>query len=542
MLHIGDNVHSDYYKAREKRIESVLIADEAVCRFATVRQNHEDGLAKDSLFASTCIGLARKRTLALAPNESKTDRLWLSLGYEVAGPICCAYLKWLFAAAGARGIRHLYFLARDGYLLRDAFNLMKERWEVPFEATYAYSSRRLFYLAAISRIDEPTLAVLLTPNLSMSTGHFLLRLGLSPQQHKMKLRWVGLDIGERLTSAEGSFLSDDRRERLKRFFRMIGSDLLAQAETERALLIQYLEHIGVWSGKPVGLVDIGWAASILRRLHDISDLEGRKLNAVGFFFATWATAQPAVDHGHQVESYLVHLDTPSRLQEMVQPGVAVIEATFNAPHGSIVALRRSADGEFLPAYGDSVPRYDLHAQTLIRHGALKFIDDFTRMAPTPSIEGAGEYLAALLRRVVLEPTKFEAEKIGRMAHRDGFGTGSPARPIERLPDRWRRLLGRKSLVRATETPIGVRDSCDSFRKENERSFTEISRQENLLIDVLLRLQSVDQNCDILLLLIGDRESLCLFGYVRSAARKIARRRFDPRLRQQAEDTLRGALG
>ena len=31
ILHIGDNVYSDYHKAREKRIESVLIADEAAC-------------------------------------------------------------------------------------------------------------------------------------------------------------------------------------------------------------------------------------------------------------------------------------------------------------------------------------------------------------------------------------------------------------------------------------------------------------------------------------------------------------------------------
>ena len=43
ILHIGDNLHSDYYKAREKRIESVLIADEAACRFATARGDHEDG-------------------------------------------------------------------------------------------------------------------------------------------------------------------------------------------------------------------------------------------------------------------------------------------------------------------------------------------------------------------------------------------------------------------------------------------------------------------------------------------------------------------
>ena len=128
------------------------------------------------------------------------------------------------------------------------------------------------------------------------------------------------------------------------------------------------------------------------------------------------------------------------------PGVAVIEAMFNAPHGSIVALQRDADGEFLPTYGDTVPQYDLHAQTLIRRGALEFVDDFTKLSPVPSIDGAGEYLAALMRRIALEPTKFEAEQIGRMAHRDGFGVGSPARPIARPPGRLTRILAKGSLV------------------------------------------------------------------------------------------------
>ena len=247
ILHIGDNVYSDYHKAREKRIKSVLISDEAACTFATVGRDHEDDRAKDSLFASICIGLARKRTISLGRNESQPDRLWLSLGYEIAGPICCAYLSWLFAAAAERGIRRLYFLARDGYLLYDAFKLVKDRRNVPLDATYTYSSRRLFYLAAIRQIDKPTLAVLLTPNLSLSTEHFLTRVGLSPHEYKAKLRRVGLKLGERLTSTSGNFLSIDLRQRLKRFFRMISSDLLAKAATERALLLQYLDYIKLFS-------------------------------------------------------------------------------------------------------------------------------------------------------------------------------------------------------------------------------------------------------------------------------------------------------
>jgi len=256
-----------------------------------------------------------------------------------------------------------------------------------------------------------------------------------------------LKLEKTLTTCDGHFRASLRREQLERFFRSIGDEFLAQAKRERTLLVQYLDQIGIWSGEPVGLVDIGWAGSVLQSLNQISALEGRKLNAVGFFLATWETAQPVAEAGHQMDSFLVHLGAPEKLRDALMPAVAVIEAMFNAPHGSIVGLEPGADGKFLPTYGDEVPRDDRNKQERIRRAAVEFVRDFIALETLPPLQGAPEYVSRLVRRVGLAPTVSEAKEIGRMKHRDGFGTGSPARPLAKVPNRFRRIASPKSTLK-----------------------------------------------------------------------------------------------
>lgn len=45
------------------------------------------------------------------------------IGYEVVGPILYGYSKWLNETTKKSGIRKLFFLAREGFLLERAFRL-----------------------------------------------------------------------------------------------------------------------------------------------------------------------------------------------------------------------------------------------------------------------------------------------------------------------------------------------------------------------------------------------------------------------------------
>jgi predicted HAD superfamily hydrolase len=445
-LHIGDNLHSDYHKPKEKRIQGILLNEKSEPRFTPVPSDHNQDAPAYGLFGSLCIGLARKRELLKKGDAADAlNNLWLSLGYEVAGPICCAYVSWVLAGAKQHSIQQLYFLARDGYLFYEAFKIFREKWQVPIQGHYTFSSRRLFYLPTITELDDRAFEFLLTPNTLMRSKDFISRIGLSPERYKKEFRSVGLGMSEVITTNFGEFVSRDKRLRTKRLLSRIKDEILSVAKRERTMVVAYLESIGLWGEQRSGVVDIGWAASVLRCLQRLSSIENRTLNTRGFFLATWRTAQPAVKEGCEIESYLVHLDEPSETRDAIMQGVALVEQIFNAPHGSIVGLTRNGDA-FLPVFDETVAPYDIAAQTLIRQGAMNFIKDFASIASPLACEDAANYVEALLRRVLLQARPEEAKYLGRLGHRDGFGDGAQLRPIAKVPNHLRRLFSR-DLVR-----------------------------------------------------------------------------------------------
>ena len=445
MLHIGDNLYSDYHKAKEKRIEGILLCENSDPRFSPAPSTYNEDRPVNGLFGSLCIGLARRRELLRKPVPSQAvSDLWLSLGYEVAGPIACAYVSWVLARAKEHSVSKLYFLARDGYLFHEAFKILRDKWKLTLQGHYTFSSRRLFYLPTITELDKRAWEFLLKPNTLMRSKDFLTRVGLVPEQHKERFRWVGLGMSEVITTSFGEFTSNDKRLRIKKLLSVLQDEILLIAHRERARLVGYLESIHLWGEEPSGIVDIGWAASVFRCLQRLSSIEKKPLNATGFFLGTWWTAQPAVDEGCRIESYLVHLDEPAKTRDVIMQGVALVELIFNAPHASIVGVTKDGD-TFSPVFGDDVAPYDITAQTLITQGAIEFIKDFGSIASPFACSDATDYVETLLQRVLLRPTAEEAKYLGQLGHRDGFGSGAKVRPIAKVPHRVRRLFSKTSV-------------------------------------------------------------------------------------------------
>ncbi|WP_206752285.1 hypothetical protein [Acetobacter fallax] len=119
VLHIGDNEWSDGVKALEAGFE-VLI-------FERARSDHRRGgpLTPDILPFSR---LLRATMLSAAPGAGHPDctvqppdrtmaRLGASWGAIVAG----SYVRWIAARARTMGLTHIYFCARDGWLVQRAW-------------------------------------------------------------------------------------------------------------------------------------------------------------------------------------------------------------------------------------------------------------------------------------------------------------------------------------------------------------------------------------------------------------------------------------
>ena len=523
IVHVGDNLHSDDEQARSRGLRAVhwqaSIKPEDLPLVEQRTGSTTAAFVDGDLLASVCLGVIRRRDLARgvpppvpgvrqklngehplalpvagqpAGDQSNgsagknpagaggagTEDLWDRLGYEVGGPLYLLFSRWLLAQAQAEGLERLYFLARDGYYLRQACDLLTARAGLDIQSVYMAASRRLLNLSQITSLDAAAYQFLITPNPNLSVRHFLGRIGLDPAAFDGEIRRAGWSSpDEVITISHGGFRSDADFLAIRGLFRKLESQILRQAGEERRRLKAYFRRIGFSEDHhQSAIVDVGWQASSARALQTLLNLpddrppraapsknhQGNGSNGVAphrlraFYFGTWHYAKPTVEAGCRLSSFYFHLDEPAVRRNLVAEYVEVIELFFGAPHPTITGLREEADGGFAPVYGECEHGDEATLARLrrMRERAVDFVRDATAVIPAPGphtaafLEWPGSglnYLDATLERILRHPTLAEARQIGALQSRDSFGGNSPTRALARVPSRWQRLRDRDSL-------------------------------------------------------------------------------------------------
>ncbi len=537
IVHVGDNLHSDVLQAKARGLRAIhwqaAVSAAASGEPALIDQlAQETGIetvfAEEDLLSSLCVGTARWRrvlhpalpapaigskngsevsgqngnghrpqggvnsTETAAGGDASADDLWDRFGYEVGGPLYFLFLHWLLRQAREEGIEQLFFLARDGYHLREACDLLVERAGLDVRTVYMAASRRLLNLPQITALDGPALGFLLTPNPNLTVRHFLTRLGIDPTPWADEIRRVGFSsLDEIITTPTGVFRSEEDHRGMRALFSLLEGPILSQAGRERYQLLTYFRQIGFTPGEKnrLAVVDLGWQASSARALQTLLNLKwpesgGSNGNGNGraaadgarpgdrdrrthhrlraFYFGTWTFARPAVEAGCRLSSFFFHLDKPPTRRALTSESVEIIELFFGAPHPTIVGLREApgGNGALEPVYGECEHggAEMLARLTRMRERAVEFVRDVVELTPAGDAQaslldwpGNGlEYLEAVLERVLRRPTQEEASQLGGILARDSFGGSSPLRPLAQPPTRWERWLKPQRLQKAYE--------------------------------------------------------------------------------------------
>ena len=119
ILHIGDNKHSDVKMAESAGLTAWHyrnLRDEAFAACPFLRTY----LGRWSSFEKRLQVGALVRGYKLANGVEKG--YWWRLGYFLGGVLGYLYVKWLANVVRERGVRHLMFVARDGYLWKQMFD------------------------------------------------------------------------------------------------------------------------------------------------------------------------------------------------------------------------------------------------------------------------------------------------------------------------------------------------------------------------------------------------------------------------------------
>lgn len=142
ILHIGDNHHSDVVQAKkyglrtlfyQKIMERYLRSDSRASKLYSSMPNE--------LGTSILLGMKalhwHKKVLGMIQ-----ENYWESLGYEYAGVMGYAYMYYIRNEAKRLNIKHLLFIARDGYILQQIFDL----FNADIQTRYVYAQRFFWHV------------------------------------------------------------------------------------------------------------------------------------------------------------------------------------------------------------------------------------------------------------------------------------------------------------------------------------------------------------------------------------------------------------
>lgn len=142
VLHIGDNNHADVAQANQNGIVAYgyqKVCDKFLdeCPFIREFLGRKPHLDKRLLVGALATGWH------LFKCEHKDWTYWNRIGYLFAGVLGYLYMRMVGEDAKERGVKHLMFVARDGYILQKILNVLYPG----FRTDYFYASREQALLA-----------------------------------------------------------------------------------------------------------------------------------------------------------------------------------------------------------------------------------------------------------------------------------------------------------------------------------------------------------------------------------------------------------
>lgn len=299
LAHVGDNKKTDIEDAHSHGINTLhfrsaidwMRASPIFKEIYSPRRGAGER-ARSAVAGTTALGLFN------CPQPKEAFRSFSAgnpekLGYAILGPLLTGYISWLSREVKRDKISDLYFMAREGWLLKEAYNIMNSNDKDLPKGKYLFGSRRAIRVASCRTYGD-VMAMASQPYDSGIPLNELLvgRFGIELTQERLKILEEN-SIKKPFSPLEHSF-SD--RETWQKACVALADDIIESAKTERDSYEAYLSSNGFYESDNIGIVDIGWKTNIQGSL----SLLTRK-NITGYYYATVQGSEVwnAQDHTHR---------------------------------------------------------------------------------------------------------------------------------------------------------------------------------------------------------------------------------------------------
>lgn len=356
ILHIGDNYVSDYQNAIKNGFQSIwyertIYKEKRYCFYNidNVNFDHVD-----------CFISNRIRDINKDVDYSD--------GYSVMGPMLFGFCNWLHSEIIKEGIDNVFFLSRDGKIIKSAFDILFD----DVHTNYLYASRRALQVPTISSasdIDEAICCVNLEDRATIE--RIYLKLGMNETWISKFCETHAIDAKQYI-NVRDLMQKDSAKEML---FRESFSEIKNNADYEKNTYLNYLREMN-FRGK-VAIVDIGWYGSMQEALLSLC---GENVDIYGYYIGVDPSAER--QKYLKMKGYLFdgkHDVNVRKIQAKFNP---VFELIFSSNHGSVIRINE----EMQPIFNENENAKNWKILGNFQAGALDFVRDFNCESVTKEIE------------------------------------------------------------------------------------------------------------------------------------------------------------
>ncbi len=345
--------------------------------------------------------LSKSEGLLTAAEKTDHNDTFAQVTAYVTAPVLFCYVKSVLDKACKAGIKKIYFLARDGYVMQKIANKIIESESMDIESKYLYCSRyvlknALYYLCEGTEELE-------------STGFFgrcafqsalntLSRAGFDDADRKAIYKEIGFDGDEKVVMGNGEF--DSFCEKLKNC-NILYSMLKEKSRQEYRNILAYFEQEGLFDAVPFALCDTGWLGSIQSALTKLTENKVQ-CRIKGFYFGLFRNAD--------YDSYIPYLFAGENAHKVVPRFCNnLFECFCSAPHGMTAGFQLNEEcGTYSPLFKEQNENIRLLAEkqaAIIEQFAENACNEKAEALPLKSVK-------KLLFALMYKPCYEEAEALG----------------------------------------------------------------------------------------------------------------------------------
>ena len=358
IIHYGDNKISDFINPKKMGITAILVNNEW-----NNNLNFYNSNGKDYRY------LAVEKFINFNITDKFSDQTFnyfYKAGYEILGPLLYGYCVWLNENLKKHDIKKVFFLARDGKIIKKAFDSLFP----DFNTCYMFASRRALTVPTLCLYEE------------LKNPSYLIDIYFIPARLKMieLIKMIGLEdidithilkkYNFKLTDRINSeFISNDSK--FKSFYNEIYPLIIENSKNEYREMVKYLKEINFCGN--VGIVDIGWNGNMQYAIENATKFSNINAKIRGFYIGVACKSKK--QEIQDMFGYLYQKNYNEEIEVYKEGYNAIFEFFFSSTDGSFKCYDDN-DFEFYEyEYKNSKEKEYLEK---IQEGAIDFVYDFSK--------------------------------------------------------------------------------------------------------------------------------------------------------------------